>query len=493
MTQALPTRRPRLGGWSALALAVGLSGLLAAPARAIQDEKPAGEAKGKARPAAPVDPDDEDKKADEAEKNIVATMTVDGPDRWEDPRAAEAMSNTFPELPMVKTSGADLSLINQLAKGQGTLDPSAIDRYVKSRVADLTKKASIQALMEPGMKGGNTKALEDAAHGLIAPMMAIPTPANRRFREAYAAKLVEALQPIWKMHLHSRTMGMIVLSRSDDPQTLPVFAAQLSDPDQLAIVKLLAAVGITNVAEKGNRDVDQNSAIPPAKALAEFLTTEPDTFWPAKFRAVEALGSLRVASAKPLDSNAEIAATVLAVAADPKNAPTVRAWASWALGMFRIPISVRTYNFPIAANVIGTVAADIGAKVAEQPDAAEGKMARLANMLVQLHLGLVGDPSVRGSGLSRSNHPNAAAARGYIGEVEKRVRAVAKAALEMSTSTRSQMKDRRAALLSANDDLRTFVAKPVPTGRSLYAGAPPVPDPGAAPTPDADAAQAARR
>jgi len=489
MTKAFPPRRPLRDGWVALAIALGI--LLPTAAKAQQGDDPAktaGAAKGADAPkgqgkaeakgtekAKEEVPDDQ--KIDADEKANAATETIDGPDRWEDPRAVAAMENTFPELPGVVSSPADKILIDKLSKGQESLDLAAIDRYVRSRAAMLTKKSYLKALIEPDAKGADPRPLEVAARELMAPMLVPASSANKSFRDAYVKKLIESFAKIWSGHLHSRTFAMIVLSRSGDPQALPVFAAQMKDPEQLAIVKLLAAVGISRVALDGRRDVDDVVAIPAAKALADFLKREPETFWPAQFRAVEGLGSLRLATESPLGTKAEFAEVLVSLAVDPKTPPTVRAWASWALGMLRVPNSVRTYNYPLVANVIGAVAADLGSKVVEQPDTAQGKMRSLANLLVQTHFGLIGDPNTRTSGLARSNHPGAALSQAHIAEVEKRVRVVTKASYDLSTGPRSQMQGQRATLLAAIEDLRTFLMKPIPAGRSLYAGAVPVPEP----------------
>ena len=487
MTMAFPPRRPPLRGWLALALALGLVGPAGLPtARAQGDDKSDQEkakgsgtakAEGKAKEAPPADdPDNDDKPPAEPEL----------PDRFEDPRAAAALPNTFPELPTVKSSGDDKALIDQLARGQGNMDPGAIDRFVRSRAGDLTRKSFIKVLIDPMVKVGNPKAIETATRDLMGPLLVPSSAANASFRRDYVKKLVEVFRPIWAGHLHSRTMAMIVLSRSGEPGAVPTFTDQLSDPEQLVIVKLLAAVGISNVAQNGKRDVDDAVAIPAAKALAEFLKREPETFWHAQARALEALGTLRLATDQARGSKAEFADVAIALAADPKAAPAVRAWASWALGMMRVPQTVKNYNYPLVANVMGGVAADIGAKVAALPDNASSKMVQLADPLVQVHLGISGDPNVRASGLSNASHPAASSAQPYIAEIDKRVRAVTKDAIELSIAKGTQVKTARDSLKAAVNDLRGFLAKPVPTGRALYAGAAPLPLPAAPKVADGD-------
>ena len=484
MTTAFPPRRPPLRGWLALALALGLLASAGLPAaRAQQDaksdkEKAKGSAKSKAEGKAKEEPA-EGEAGDEA-KHPVQPAEPELPDRFEDPRAEAALPNTFPELPTVKSSGDDKALIDQLSRGQGNMDAGAIDRFVRNRAGDLTRKSYIKALTDPTVKVGNPKAIETATRDLMGPLLVPSSASNAGFRREYVKKLVEVFRPIWAGHLHSRTMAMIVLSRSGEPGAVPTFTDQLNDPDQLAIVKLLAAVGISNVAQNGKRDVDDAVATPAAKALAEFLKREPQTFWHAQARALEALGSLRLATDQARGSKAEFADVAIALAADPKAAPAVRAWASWALGMMRVPQTVKNYNYPLVANVMGGVTADIGAKIAALPDNAASKMVQLADPLVQIHLGISGDPDVRASGLSSASHPAASAAQPYIAEVDKRVRAVTKLSIDLSNSAKgSQMKKGRESLTAAVDDLRAFLAKPVTTGRALYSGAEPLPLPAA--------------
>lgn len=479
MTKAFPLRRPQHGECPALAIPLALLLLLcplgaqaswgqaddSAPAK--KDSQPKGKASNKVGAA----------KAEAEVKADAPPTEPDVPDRWQDPRAEAALPNTFPELKPVTSSVADTNLIDQLSRGQGQMDLAVIDRYVRSRAAELTSRSNIKALMDPAAKVAKPKALELAASDLIRPLTVPSVTSNQGFRREYVKKLVEVFEPVWKGHLHSRTMAMIVLSRSGEVGAMPTFTAQLKDPNQVAIVKLLAAVGVTNVAHNGRKDVEDAAATPAAVALAGFLAREPEVFWPVQFRAVEALGSLRLATEKPLEGKAEFAQILLGLAADPKAAPTVRAWAAWALGMLRVPTSVKNYNFSLVANVMGNLACDIASKIAVLPDDAQSKMVLLSDLLVQIHLGLAGNPEVRNSGLIHATHPAMAMSQSYVSDVEKRVRAVAKAALEVGNAAKGeQMKSRRAALVAASDDLRAFVAKPLGNGRSLWAGSPALPE-----------------
>jgi hypothetical protein len=82
--------------------------------------------------------------------------------------------------------------------------------------------------------------------------------------------------------------------------------------------------------------------------------------------------------------------------------------------------------------------------------------------------------------LQHANHPSAPMSQAHVGEVEKRIRNVAKLALDLASSPKGkQGKVRRDTLQAAADDLRAFVAKPLPNGRSLFAGSVPLPIPDA--------------
>lgn len=495
MTKPFPPRRPAVGGWPALALALGLVATAGLPAaRAQGDEnaaKKAGSAKsdpkakdkGKAKSDAA---DEEAKDDDDAPRRV----EPDAPDRYEDPRAAAALG-VFQELPAVSSSGADKTLVDQLARGGGNLDLEAINRYIRDRAARLTRKIDIRALIDPSVKGGNPKGLEIAASELMTPLLAPQTANNRTFRQEYVKRLIDAFRPLWKGHLHTRTMAAIVLSEAADPQALPTFTALLNDPEQLVIVKLRAAIGIAKVAQDGRRPVEDAVAIPAARALADFLRREPDAFWPAHFRALEALGSLRLATEQPLQGRAEFAEVALSYLANPKAAPAVRAWAAWTLGMMNIPNAVKGYNLPLVANAMGTAAADIGARIADLPDKELANVARLANFLVQIDLAFTGQEGSRNSGILNAQIPGAAAAQPHLVEVEKRVRAVTRLAVELPNVARAQLKDRRTALRAEVDGLRNLLAKPLNTGRALYTGAAPLADAAAAAAPAAAAPKGA--
>ena len=145
---------------------------------------------------------------------------------------------------------------------------------------------------------------------------------NDGFVKAYTRGLVEVMPDLLKNHLYARIESMIALSRTGDAQAVETFVCRLDDPNQVVMVKLLAANGLANVAQDGKKDVDTQTASRAGKALADFLTREQDTFWPAKVRALKALGALRQPST--VRGNFEMASAAMALLSDPKARPDVR-------------------------------------------------------------------------------------------------------------------------------------------------------------------------
>jgi hypothetical protein len=144
-----------------------------------------------------------------------------------------------------------------------------------------------------------------------------------------------------------------------------------------------------------------------------------------------------------------------------------------------IPQSVKNYNFPLVANALGQAAADIGARIVAMPDVERSRTARvrMANLLVQLGLAFTGEQGVRNSGLLHSTHPAAGPAMSAVSETEKRVRAVTRAAVELGTAAGSNIARAKENLVVAVDELRAYLAKPLPGGRTLFAGGPEIPSP----------------
>src|SRR5262249_19159155 len=128
--------------------------------------------------------------------------------------------------------------------------------------------------------------IEDAATKLMQPYVTANANRNTKFRDEYTRTLLkQVMKPLLSNHLFARVAAMVVLSRSADPQAIPIFASVLKDKNQPLSVKERAAVGLLTIADSGRRNLDPGSqAIPAASALAEFLEADADIFWPVQAR-----------------------------------------------------------------------------------------------------------------------------------------------------------------------------------------------------------------
>jgi hypothetical protein len=397
-------------------------------------------------------------------------------ERYKDPNAEAALENKFPELfTRVRASTpADDRRIRAMASGQVPTDKTFLTTYVQGQVAQLTKRQNIEAMLNPSSDPRLARAIEEAGSNLLEPLLLANEANNRSFRADLTSNLVTVAPDVLKGHLYARLMLMMALSRSQDPAALPVFVQQLDNPDQVLTAKLLSAVGLTNLTQQGKQTLDPARAIQAAKALAGFLEREKDTFWPALYRALEAIGSIRQAESAARSPVSDIAATVLGFVADPDLRPEVRAEAAWSLGMLRPSAQDAKYNFELVAHHMAIAATEIAEKVAEAQANSSGQAARLADQLVQLYLGFEGDPALR-AGILRSDHQNLSAQRGKIRQLADQVKAVAVAAVDLSRAPRAQQEAKLASLRGLISDLREYLAQNPPGDLNLYANGPSFP------------------
>jgi hypothetical protein len=463
-------RSPRRG-WAVLVPALVL---LAASALPAQQPKPGSPAPGPAADAAPDAPAEPG--ADQGTVDTKAAPKRAGlEERYKDPRADAAMANTFPELfTRVRAANAgDDRQIRAMAAGQIPSDKTVINTYVQAQIAQLTRRQNIDAMLNASSDSRPARAIEEAGQNLLQPLLQANEANNARFRTDFTSALVSVANDVLKNHLYARLMLMMALSRSEDPQAIPVFVQQLDNPDQVLTVKLLAAVGLTNLTQQGKQNLEPARAIQAAKALAGFLDREKDAFWPAQFRAVEAIGSLRQAESVVRSPTSDIAATLLGIVADPKQREQVRAEAAWALGMLR-PSSASRFNFELAAYHMASAAADIAEKITQvQPDS-NAQAARLADLLVQLYLGFEGDAALR-AGLLRSEHPNLSTQRTKVQALANQVKALATAAVDLTRAAKAQQPDKLKDLDALVSQLRDYLANNPPADLALYANGPSFP------------------
>lgn len=266
MLKAISPRRPRGLSWVVLAI-VGLAVVAMATRRSsAQDAPPKGSSAGSSGSAKGDEKRKDDAETPEVAKkaDVHAKESPESQDRYEDPRAEAALKNNFPEMTgsAASLSAADRAAIEAMAEGKGNVDLGAIDRYVRAYTAELTKRTNIKALEDIGAGNANAvKAMDLASSALIKPLVPEVTGRNTNFRNRYVGKLIEVFSKLWKANYFTRTFAMTVLSRSGDPQAMRVFSDQLNDPDQVLIVKQLAAVGILFSTQEGRKSVDSRDSI----------------------------------------------------------------------------------------------------------------------------------------------------------------------------------------------------------------------------------------
>ena len=190
-----------------------------------------------------------------------------------------------------KLQPGDLQTLDAMAGGAAQLDIVLVNRVVDAMVSRLTDHANIQALIEPSPKTNATAevnhAINDATAALLKPIFLARSGKQPAFLNQYTRILGVKLAPLLKNHLIPRVQGMIVLGQAGSPDLLPLYVAQIKDPNQTVWVKLWAFEGISNIIEEGARA--PGDALPAAaKVIADFLTNTEDVPPPVQLRALEA-------------------------------------------------------------------------------------------------------------------------------------------------------------------------------------------------------------
>jgi hypothetical protein len=197
-------------------------------------------------------------------------------------------------------------------------------------------------------------------------------------------------------------------------------------------------------------------------------------------RAIEALGSLRVATANTAHGRIDAASVVMRFLVDPDASPMVRAWSAWSLGMLKVPSSVTPYNFSLVGQEIGELAVDLGNRIVQEYDDNPVKFdkqkdaaAQLTSLLIfQVCPSLIGVEKVSDSGLLRSTHKNAGDARDFLKKLDDKVKAVSREAYELLRASRDGNKAARDQLDAKLADLKTLLAGTSPKDRHLVPGGP---------------------
>jgi hypothetical protein len=488
-----------------------------APAKDSQDDaddqpEAKNAAKDKAKPGQGPDP------ADDSDGTSKALPY----DVYRDPNAEKLLEiNAFAQIGKGKVlMPGDIQTLDAMAGGQAQLDIPLINRVVDAMVSKLTDHASIQALIDPPPKTNPmadvNKAINDATSELLKPIFLARTTKQPAFLSQYTRVLSAKLTPLLKNHLIPRVQAMIILGQAGTADLLPIYVAQIKDPNQTVWVKLWAFEGIVNMIDEGARP--PGDTLPAtAKVIADFLTNSEDVPPPVQLRALEALSALRQGFEPSRPERAAMASAAMRLLADGEAKLEVRSEAARALGLMQIPPTVRKYNFPLVAHSIGLLAADLGSqintlvperavrsaakKAVPAPDAvkqpakaaaktAKGKAAPTtpppavvrapttnsikARYLTALLIGPVyqafdGSPGTRGDsgGLVRISSGDGSA---YSQKVFDLVKPLAKASVDLITSGARDTNDRKKALQARVDALRAFLAQSAPPDRHLVQG-----------------------
>ena len=482
MINALPPRLRRASTWGWL---IALS-LLASPAVGLAQGTPkkdqatttkkskAGDAAAKAKDggsAAKAKADAKAKAEAEAEAEAKAAeeakVQATSVEVFKDPRAEEALTKQHPIPGLRAARPTDLNAVKAMAASSANLDPEVLQRFVEGMAYQLVDASNIKNLLTPppGTITRTSLNIQTAVDGLIDVMKIAQVSNNAAFLKAYNALLIATLPKLLDNHLVSRIQAMIVLGQVPSAEVLPILLAQLKDPKQTVWVKLWALKGLSNLVQDGvavTSVLGTDRAFTASQAVLGFLDAEKEAGipWPARMRAMEALGALRQATGPTSRDKAEFCSAAMDVLADPSMTPEVRASAASALGMIQVNPSLAKYNFPVVAYWIGLLSADIGDAIVKDfkknPTEAEYLSGLLIGPINQAYNGIEG---ARESGLLNAPiaHPNVAPSLTYIRQLAELDTAVARASVELVRAAKGAIPDRLADLTKRVAALREFL------------------------------------
>jgi hypothetical protein len=373
-----------------------------------------------------------------------------------------------------------------MATGASAVDPNFLKRYVEFFAVELSKRDNINAMINPadGAKPAPEAArkLEFALDRLTDPLIRGKATDQKAFLAAYNKALIESsLVKLLDNNLFSRIDAMIILGMagSTDPKFLDLYTRELKKPEQVVWVKMWAARGITNATRQGKDNLDATKTIEAADALITLLDSDPKLPWPVQMRALEALGSLRLAFSR-VRKTVDAASVAMRFLSDREARPEVRAWAAWALGMMKAPSQISPYNFELLGYKIAEVAADIGQLVVDEFDVhgadfekRKDRANQLTSLLIfQVFPALIGVEGITETGILRSTHPSLASAKEYLKKVESKVKDVTREAYELIRAGGVAQKARRDDLDGKLTDLKGFLAQSTLKDRHLLPDGP---------------------
>jgi hypothetical protein len=285
----------------------------------------------------------------------------------------------------------------------------------------------------------------------------------------------------------ARVQIMLALSELGEASALDTFIKVLDEPQHPVVLKQLAAQGITTIAGAPNRPLQLNDTVRAAEALARFLDNPEETFWLARVRALEALGSLRQISTIQQRDQALMAQVALRILANPDERPMVRAWAAWALGRYDVPAGYPQINYSLLAYQMGRLAVDLGDSIVDLGDSiltTKRDRARYltAIMAFQVFPGLNGTADLRGSGLV--NARGLGAHQAYVNQIQILVKQLAAECVTLTRAVGSQIGPALDAVNGRLAELKTYLEKNPPPADPLVPGVPAMAIGGAAPAPN---------
>lgn len=413
-------------------------------------------------------------------------------ERYVDPNAKATLEIFKPQnyvgAPIRQTGpGNALVRVQNMASKVENEDAGLVKNYIEFFAAELTKRDNINALINPpanmAPNAPQSRGLERAVDALTRPIIDARANNNTAFLASYTRALFESSLPkLMDNNFLTRLDAMIVLGMAGGTTNaaLDFYAGQLKAADQVVWVKMWAAKGYTNAAQSGRNNIDAARAQQGADALVTFLNSNPQMAYFAQCRALEALGSIRVATVNRPELKLDVASVVAGYLVNLEARIETRAWAAWALGMMRVAPQVTPYNYSLAGYEVGEVAADLGTKIvaeydqhAESFDRDKDRATTLAaHLMFQLIPAVAGEEAISDSGLLRATHPDAGAAKPFLAKLDERIKALGREAYELSRAGGVAQKGKRDDVAAKVADLKALLDQNKPKDRRLVPGGP---------------------
>ncbi len=435
--------------------------------------------------------------ADKAEESTTAPAETNpfGGTLYRDERAENLINKLgkfTPITSVIPSPGIADQIVAAAGGGGQVVGQNALDDFVRQQAAAMTSARVLSGLgsKEPADNQKAMRDLQKAYDALQAPVTRAmkANPRRPEFLKSYTAALLKVIDELLANHLHARLEGMLVLSRTGDPQAIPTYLKVLADPEQDVLVKQIAAYGITTVIRNSRTALPPDVAIRSAESLQNFLEAEPDALWTARFRALEAMGWLRQAGRDPSRDDFPMLATAAKILANPKEELGVRCWAAWAISMMRVDRANAKVDYSGIARDIAQLAVNLGEKIlAVKSDQSSQQAVELITLLAwPLYNSLKGEPDQTRSGLINAAALGSAAP--FAKGLEPLMQTLARSAVELSRASGAQLhKQRSQELTTSLAALKDYLAKNPPANLVKPAD---VATPKAAASPNVDATRA---